>query len=74
MGPGASPGRLGLASASTPSLKRRSDVAVVAPHGGLIEPGTSEITWALARSTCSAHSFDGRKARRNGDLHITSTR
>lgn len=56
------------------TLKRPSDVAIVAPHGGLIERGTSEITWALAGSTCSAYSFDGTKARRNGDLHITSTR
>lgn len=55
------------------TLKRPSSVAIVAPHGGLIERGTSEIAWALAGDTCSAYSFDGMKARRNGDLHITST-
>ena len=56
------------------ALKRPSSVAIVAPHGGNIEQGTSEITWALAGNTYSAYSFDGTKERRNGDLHITSTR
>ena len=56
------------------ALRRPSSVAIVAPHGGLIERGTSEITWALAGDSYSAYSFDGTKARRNGDLHITSTR
>jgi phage replication-related protein YjqB (UPF0714/DUF867 family) len=56
------------------AVKRPSSVAIVAPHGGLIERGTSEIAWALAGDTYSAYSFDGMKARRNGDLHITSTR
>jgi phage replication-related protein YjqB (UPF0714/DUF867 family) len=49
-------------------------LAVVAPHGGGIEPGTSEIADAVAASEFSFYAFEGLKARGNGDLHITSTR
>lgn len=56
------------------AVTRPSNVAIIAPHGGLIERGTAQITWALAGDTYSAYSFEGMKARRNSDLHITSTR
>jgi phage replication-related protein YjqB (UPF0714/DUF867 family) len=49
-------------------------LAVVAPHGGGIEPGTSEIADAVAVSEFSFYAFEGLKAKGNGDLHITSTR
>ena len=49
-------------------------LAVVAPHGGGIEPGTSEIADAVAASEFSSYAFEGLKARGNSDLHITSTR
>jgi phage replication-related protein YjqB (UPF0714/DUF867 family) len=53
--------------------KRRSPVLVVAPHGGGIEPGTSEIALAISGDEFSYYSFDGKKQNGNSDLHITST-
>jgi phage replication-related protein YjqB (UPF0714/DUF867 family) len=47
--------------------------AIVAPHGGGIEAGTSEIACAAAFGRWSCYSFDGLKRSGNGDLHITST-
>ena len=48
--------------------------AVIAPHGGGIEPGTSELALSVADSDLSWATFDGLKASGNADLHITSTR
>ena len=52
--------------------------AIVTPHGGGIEPGTSEIADGIAAEELgvrmhSFYAFEGIKRRRNGDLHITST-
>ena len=53
--------------------------AIVAPHGGGIEPGTSEIADAVAESDLSAglnfsfYAFEGIKSEGNKDLHITAT-
>jgi phage replication-related protein YjqB (UPF0714/DUF867 family) len=47
--------------------------AVIAPHGGGIEPGTSKIARAIASADLSFYAFEGKKARHNRDLHITST-
>lgn len=56
-------------------LKRRhSPVAIIAPHGGKIEPGTSEIATAIAGHDFNLYCFEGTKRRGNRDLHITSTR
>jgi phage replication-related protein YjqB (UPF0714/DUF867 family) len=52
----------------------RAEFALVAPHGGGIEPGTSEIANAIAADTLSFYGFDGLKSSGNSDLHITSTR
>lgn len=54
---------------------RRAEAAfaIVAPHGGGIEPGTSEIADASAFARWSCYSFDGLKPSGNRDLHITST-
>jgi phage replication-related protein YjqB (UPF0714/DUF867 family) len=49
-------------------------LAIVAPHGGGIEPGTSEIADAVAGETSSFYAFDGLKPKDNAVLHITSTR
>jgi phage replication-related protein YjqB (UPF0714/DUF867 family) len=49
-----------------------SGIAVIAPHGGGIEPGTTEIAEALAGSEHSFYSFEGWKQSNNSDLHITS--
>jgi phage replication-related protein YjqB (UPF0714/DUF867 family) len=57
-------------------LVRRAEsaFAIVAPHGGGIEPGTSEIADAIARQRWSFYAFDGVKRSGNSALHITSTR
>ncbi|MEJ5364029.1 MAG: poly-gamma-glutamate hydrolase family protein [Desulfosoma sp.] len=52
----------------------RSGLAVMAPHGGGIEPGTSEAARAIARGFHSFYHLDGRKRKHNAVLHITSTR
>jgi phage replication-related protein YjqB (UPF0714/DUF867 family) len=54
--------------------RRDPRVAVIAPHGGGIELGTSEIATAIAGSEFSVYCFEGLKARGNERLHITSTR
>jgi phage replication-related protein YjqB (UPF0714/DUF867 family) len=45
-------------------MRRETSVAIIAPHGGKIEPGTSE----LAEAIC----FEGLQKRPHRDLHITS--
>lgn len=52
----------------------RSGLAVMAPHGGGIEPGTSEVARSIAQGAHSFYHFDGLKRENNGSLHITSTR
>lgn len=54
--------------------KRNSSVAIIAPHGGWIEPGTSEIGAAVAGDDCNLYCFEGLRNRPHGDLHITSHR
>jgi poly-gamma-glutamate hydrolase-like protein len=54
--------------------KYRNFAALVAPHGGGIEPGTSELADAIAASDLSFYTFEGLKPSGNTDLHITSTR
>lgn len=51
-----------------------SGILVMAPHGGGIEPGTTEIADAVAGDEHSFYSFEGLKRRRNLSLHITSRR
>lgn len=53
---------------------RNSPMAVIAPHGGGIESGTSEIATAIAGGDMSLYCFEGLKTRGNRVLHITSTR
>lgn len=48
--------------------------AVVAPHGGGIEPGTSELADAAAGEEHSFYAFEGLKRSGNAVLHITATR
>jgi phage replication-related protein YjqB (UPF0714/DUF867 family) len=52
---------------------RDSPIVIAAPHGGGIEPGTSEITKAIASEDLSYYLFEGVKGSGNCDLHITST-
>ena len=53
--------------------KGRTNSAIIAPHGGSIEPGTSEIADAVAGKAHAFYAFEGIKPVGNGDLHITST-
>jgi phage replication-related protein YjqB (UPF0714/DUF867 family) len=53
--------------------KGKTASIVIAPHGGSIEPGTTEIADAVAGQEHSYYSFEGIKPSSNGDLHITST-
>jgi phage replication-related protein YjqB (UPF0714/DUF867 family) len=56
------------------AISRPSEVVILAPHGGGIEAGTSEIAKALADETFSLYCFEGLKQRGNQRLHITSAR
>jgi phage replication-related protein YjqB (UPF0714/DUF867 family) len=47
-------------------------VAVIAPHGGSIEPQTSEIAQLIAAAGFSYYSFKGIRKSENATLHITS--
>jgi phage replication-related protein YjqB (UPF0714/DUF867 family) len=53
---------------------RQGTTAVLAPHGGGIERGTSEVAQAIAAADMSFYTFEGTKASHNLTLHITSTR
>lgn len=53
---------------------RHSELVVLAPHGGGIEPGTSELARAIAGSNYSLYLFEGLKSANNFDLHISSHR
>ncbi|MDX8327354.1 poly-gamma-glutamate hydrolase family protein [Agrobacterium tumefaciens] len=52
--------------------KRNSSICVLAPHGGKIEVGTSELARAVAGNRLSYYLFEGRKPKGNRDLHVTS--
>jgi phage replication-related protein YjqB (UPF0714/DUF867 family) len=54
--------------------RRTTGVAILAPHGGKIEPGTSQIAEAIAGDEYSLYCFEGLRKRGNRDLHITSTK
>ncbi|MFC1515647.1 poly-gamma-glutamate hydrolase family protein [Thermodesulfobacteriota bacterium] len=47
-------------------------IAVVAPHGGGIEPGTTEIAQAVAGDEHAFYCFKGIKLSGNADLHLPS--
>jgi phage replication-related protein YjqB (UPF0714/DUF867 family) len=55
------------------AARRWSRYAIIAPHGGGIEPGTTELVRAIAGWTHSFYTFDGIKPSGNELLHITST-
>lgn len=56
-------------------IRRPSPVVVVAPHGGGIEPGTSEVATSIAAQSFSLYCFEGLlSGRPHRDLHITSER
>ncbi|MEJ2598652.1 MAG: poly-gamma-glutamate hydrolase family protein [Anaerolineales bacterium] len=51
-----------------------SPVLIAAPHGGGIEPGTSEVAIALAGEAHALYLFEGFKGDQNQYLHVASTR
>lgn len=56
------------------SVDRASEVTVIAPHGGNIEPNTCEIATLIAADDYNLFCFNGHKSSNNRDLHITSHR
>jgi len=54
--------------------KGRSTLAVMAPHGGGIEPGTDTIAAAIAGDEHSYYSFRGVRMLNNTELHLASER
>jgi len=50
-----------------------ASIVVLAPHGGRIEPGTSEVAEKIAGDDLSLALFEGQKSVGNERLHITST-
>jgi phage replication-related protein YjqB (UPF0714/DUF867 family) len=55
-------------------LDRQSRILIVAPHGGWIEPLTTEMARRIAGGELSFYSFLGLKEAGSRDLHITSHR
>ena len=52
----------------------KSRISIAAPHGGGIEPGTSEITQSISNGRYNGYCFEGVKSSKNKELlHITST-
>jgi phage replication-related protein YjqB (UPF0714/DUF867 family) len=49
-----------------------SAYAIIAPHGGRIERGTTPIAEAIAGGEHTFYSFDGLKAKQNHTLHLSS--
>jgi len=55
-------------------LDRGTQITIIAPHGGTIEPHTSDIAEAIARNDLSFYAFEALKGGPHGDFHITSHR
>ncbi len=49
-----------------------SATTIIAPHGGRIEPKTSDIAAGIARDQFNYYCFEGLKPTNNRSLHITS--
>jgi phage replication-related protein YjqB (UPF0714/DUF867 family) len=65
--------RLGADYTVTVLERASARALIIAPHGGHIEIGTSELATLIAGEEYSLFTFDGLKSRgRNRDLHITS--
>ena len=49
-----------------------SPITIIAPHGGKIEPGTSDLAKMIAKENYNYYCFEGIKRKNNRCLHITS--
>jgi len=49
-----------------------SPITIIAPHGGKIEPRTSDLAKNIAKDQYNYYCFEGIKNNNNGCLHITS--
>lgn len=58
----------------TKVVDKGTDITVIAPHGGFIEPGSSYIARAVAGSQLNLYDFQGLRRRKAQELHVTSTR
>ncbi|MDQ1902368.1 poly-gamma-glutamate hydrolase family protein [Paracoccus sp. WLY502] len=56
------------------ALDRGSEAVILAPHGGWIEPSTSEIAEAIAGTDLSFYAFEALRNGPHGHYHITSHR
>lgn len=55
-------------------LDNKSPITILAPHGGGIEPGTSEVARALSDNRFNLYLFEGIKPYGNNKLHVPSTK
>ena len=55
------------------ALDRRSPVAVLAIHGGAIEPGSDQLARAIAREDWNLYVFESLKPAHDSTLHVTAT-
>ena len=53
-------------------IDHHSPITIMAPHGGEIEPHTSEIARLIAANQYNFYSFNGQRSSDNRRLHITS--
>lgn len=51
-----------------------ADITVIAPHGGFIEAGTSQIATAIAGAHLNLFDFQGLQEEIPEELHVTSTK
>jgi len=56
------------------AFDRGSSIIIIAPHGGGIDPGSSELARAIAGGELSLYLFEGIRTSGNDELHITSHR
>lgn len=69
-----------LSAAARPGIDYRirarmgGPTLVLAPHGGNIELGTTELAEAIAADDHSFYTFESLRDSRNADLHLTSAR
>jgi len=59
---------------AVPRERPGSDVLIIAPHGGYIEAGTSELAAAIAGEEHNLYCFEGLWPHGSRELHVTSHR